>query len=174
MIANDLGLDFNRICEAVTRDYPRASSFPKPGFAAGPCLFKDTMQLASFSNNNFFLGHSAMLINEGLPNYIVSQLKKTRDLKKLKVGILGMAFKGNSDDRRESLSYKLKKICEVECKEVYCSDVYIRDAGFVPAGELIRKSDVVIIGAPHDEYRKLNIPKGKLLDVWGIRGGKGK
>lgn len=167
MIARDHGLDFFRIYSAVTKDYPRARSFPKPGFTAGPCLFKDTMQIAAFNDNGFFLGHSAMLVNEGLPNYVVSMLKKTNDLKKKTVGILGMAFKGGSDDKRESLAYKLKKICEVECKKVYCSDVYIREDGFVSAGELIRKSDIVIIGAPHGEYKKLTIPASKLVDVWG-------
>jgi UDP-N-acetyl-D-mannosaminuronic acid dehydrogenase len=168
MTARDHGLDFYRIYDAVTRDYPRAKSMPKPGFTAGPCLFKDTMQIASFNNNSFFLGHSAMLINEGLPNYVVSLIKKSYDVRNMKVGILGMAFKGDSDDKRESLSYKLKKICEVEFKKVYCSDVYIKEEGFVTAPELIKKSDLVIIGTPHREYLKLNIPKNKLMDIWGF------
>jgi len=173
MIANDYNLDFFRIYNAVTQDYPRAKSFPKPGFAAGPCLFKDTMQLASFNKNTFFLGHSAMLVNEGLPNYIVDRIKKLYDLNKLKIGILGMAFKKNSDDKRESLAYKLKNICEVECKKVYCSDVYIKDSRFVPASELIKKSDLIIIAAPHNEYLKLKIPAKKLIDVWGLyQGGR--
>jgi UDP-N-acetyl-D-mannosaminuronic acid dehydrogenase len=167
MIALDHGLDFNRIYNAVKKDYPRARSFPKPGFTAGPCLFKDTMQIAAFNDNSFFLGHSAMLVNEGLPNYVVNSLKKTRKLRELKIGILGMAFKGDSDDKRESLAYKLKKICEVECKNVYCSDVYIKDEGFIPAKELIKKCDLVIIGAPHKEYLRLEIPKNKLVDIWG-------
>ncbi len=170
MIAKDYDLDFYRIYDAATKDYPRAKSFPKAGFAAGPCLFKDTMQLASFNNNNFFLGHSAMLVNEGLPNYLVNLIKKNFKLSGSKIGILGMAFKGGSDDKRESLAYKLKKICEVECKKVYCSDVHIKEKGFVPAEELVKKSDVVIIGCPHDEYRKLKIPARKLIDVWGYYG----
>ncbi len=40
-------------------DYPRAADMPGPGFAAGPCLLKDTMQLAAFNNNNFTLGHAS-------------------------------------------------------------------------------------------------------------------
>ncbi len=166
MIANDYGLDFYEIYKAMTRNYPRASSLPRPGFTAGPCLFKDTMQLAAFNNYNFYLGHTAMLINEGLPNYIVSSLKKKYDLSKKTVGILGMAFKANCDDKRESLSYKLKKICEMEVKRVYCSDVYIKEEGFVGAKELIQKSDLVIIGAPHKEYKNLKVPKNKLVDIW--------
>ena len=76
MIATDYGVDFYRIYDALTRDYPRMAGLPKSGFAAGPCLFKDTMQLAAANNNNFSLGHSAMLINEGLPNFLVRHIKQ--------------------------------------------------------------------------------------------------
>ena len=71
MIAADQGLDFYRIYDAMTRDYPRMAGLPRSGFAAGPSLFKDTMQLAAAANNSFALGHAAMLINEGMPNFIV-------------------------------------------------------------------------------------------------------
>ena len=166
MIAQEYGADFFKIYNAMTKNYPRTKNFPKPGFAAGPCLFKDTMQISAFTNNRFFLGHSAMLVNEGLPDFIIEQLKKKFDLSVKKIGILGMAFKAESDDKRESLSYKLKKIAEVEAKEVYCSDEYIKEAGFLPAEELIRRSDIVIIGAPHKRYKTLKFGKKVLVDVW--------
>ena len=76
-MANDHGLDFDRIRKALAYDYPRAADMPGAGFAAGPCLFKDTMQLAAFTDNSFQLGHAAMLVNEGLPLYLVSQLEQT-------------------------------------------------------------------------------------------------
>ena len=63
MMANDQGLDFERIREGLADGYPRASDMPGAGFAAGPCLLKDTMQLAAFNNNNFTLGHASMMIN---------------------------------------------------------------------------------------------------------------
>src|SRR6202050_2953858 len=65
MMANDRGLDFERIRQGLTLDYPRAADMPGAWFAAGPCLFKDTLQLAAYNNNNFALGHMAMSINEG-------------------------------------------------------------------------------------------------------------
>ena len=77
MIATDHGVDFYRIYDALTRDYPRMAGLPKSGFAAGPCLFKDTMQLAAANNNNFALGQAAMLINEGLPNFVVRHDSKS-------------------------------------------------------------------------------------------------
>src|SRR5450759_696266 len=110
VMANDHGLDYDVIRQAVALDYPRAADMPGAGFAAGPCLLKDTMQLAAFTDNTFVLGHSAMLVNEGLPLYLVSRLKAKYDLAHCTVGILGMAFKGGSDDIRSSLSYKLKRI----------------------------------------------------------------
>ena len=74
MMANDFGLDFERIRQAVIEDYPRAADLPGAGFAAGPCLLKDTMQLAAFNNNNFALGHASMQVNEGLALYLCSRL----------------------------------------------------------------------------------------------------
>jgi UDP-N-acetyl-D-mannosaminuronic acid dehydrogenase len=171
MIANDHGADYYRIHHAMTSNYERARDLPKPGFAAGPCLFKDAMQLAAFNNGGFYLGHSAMLVNEGLPNYVVNMLKRKHDLREQTVGILGMAFKANIDDKRESLSYKLKKILLFEAKEVLCSDLHVRDPDFVSADELLRRCDVIIIGAPHREYRTLQIPAGKVfVDVWNMNG----
>ena len=61
-MANDAGLDFERIRQAVTTDYPRAADLPKPGFAAGPCLLKDTVQLAESCGSNFVLGYAAMMV----------------------------------------------------------------------------------------------------------------
>jgi UDP-N-acetyl-D-mannosaminuronic acid dehydrogenase len=171
MIATDYGLDFYRIHDALTRDYPRMAGLPKSGFAAGPCLFKDTMQLAAASNNTFSLGHSAMLINEGLPNFLVRHAKQRFPLDQFTTGILGMAFKAESDDPRESLSYKLRKVLQYESKECFCTDPYITDPGFLPLDEVVRRADLLFIGAPHRVYRDVTIPPGKpVIDIWNLRG----
>jgi UDP-N-acetyl-D-mannosaminuronic acid dehydrogenase len=169
MMANDFGLDFERIRHAITHDYPRAQDMPGPGFAAGPCLFKDTMQLAAFNNNNFVLGHSAMLINEGLPLYLVSKLEARYDLPTMTVGILGMAFKGGSDDPRESLAYKLRKILMLKSKETLCSDPYVLDDRFVTTEEILERADLIVIAAPHADYRNL-VTDTPVADIWGITG----
>lgn len=167
MMANDYGLDYSRIRHAITFDYPRAADVPMPGFAAGPCLLKDTMQLAAFNQNNFVLGHAAMLINEGLPNYLVSRVEDRFDLNEMTVGVLGMAFKAGSDDSRESLAYKLRKILTLKAKAVLCTDPHIADERFVPLDEVLAKADILIIAAPHAEYASLetDLP---LIDMWGL------
>jgi UDP-N-acetyl-D-mannosaminuronic acid dehydrogenase len=169
MLATDHGLDYRRILHAMKHQYPRTAGLPGPGFAAGPCLFKDTMQLASFGDNQFFLGHSAMLINEGMPKYLVNHLKKAHSpLHQKTVGILGMAFKANSDDIRESLSYKLKKILQVEAREVLTTDPHVlKDPSLKSLEDVIRKSDVLVMGVPHAEYRNLNTQGKPLFNIWG-------
>jgi UDP-N-acetyl-D-mannosaminuronic acid dehydrogenase len=168
VLAESYGLDFHRIHQAVTCDYPRMRSFARAGFAAGPCLLKDTLQLSAFSGNSFFMGHAAMLINEGLPNFLVNQLRG-RDLPNRRIAILGMAFKADSDDYRESLSYKLRHLLEVEAREVLCSDPYVQDATLVPLEFALARADTVILGAPHTVYRDLVIPPEKhVVDIWGL------
>ncbi len=170
MMANDFGLDFERIRHAITFDYPRAQDMPGPGFAAGPCLFKDTMQLAAFNDNKFVLGHSAMLVNEGLPLYVVSKMAERFDVGNLTIGILGMAFKGESDDTRSSLSYKLKRILRFKAANVLCADPYVRtDPELVDEAELLERADVIIIGAPHRRYKTLQATQ-PVIDIWNITG----
>ncbi len=168
VLAETYGLDFYRIHDAVTRDYPRMRGFARAGFAAGPCLLKDTLQLAAFTGNNFFMGHAAMLINEGLPNFIVSQLR-SQDLANRCVAILGMAFKAESDDFRDSLSYKLRKLLEVEAREVLCTDPFVKDPTFVALEEAVQKAEVIILGAPHAVYHSLSFAPDKIIiDVWNF------
>jgi UDP-N-acetyl-D-mannosaminuronic acid dehydrogenase len=169
MMANDFGLDFARIRHAVSYDYPRAADLPMPGFAAGPCLLKDTMQLAAFNRNNFVLGHSAMLINEGLPLYLVSRLEDRFDLGELSVGILGMAFKGGSDDSRDSLAYKLRKILTLKARETLCTDPYVKDDRFLSLDDVLKRADLLVIASPHQDYRTLDTEK-PVIDMWGLTG----
>lgn len=169
MMANDAGISFENIRDAIRFEYPRANDLPSAGFAAGPCLFKDTMQLATYSGNNFALGQAAMLVNEGQPGYIVEKLRQQYDLKDLVIGILGMAFKGESDDVRSSLAYKLKRNLNFYCKEVLTSDPYVKtDPNLLPLEKVIASSDLLIIGAPHKHYLELKSEK-RIIDIWNLR-----
>lgn len=166
MMVEDKGLDFYKIYNAMSEDYPRAKNYCRPGLAAGPCLFKDTMQLSAFYRNQFFLGQSAMLVNEGLPNFLVGQLeKKLGSLKNKKVAILGMTFKANNDDIRESLSFKIKKELEFKLAEVLPSDPYLKDS--YKLEDVLSDCDALILGVPHKEYLDLKIDK-PYVDCWNI------
>ncbi|HEV2759130.1 MAG TPA: nucleotide sugar dehydrogenase [Acidimicrobiales bacterium] len=170
MIANDYGLDFERIRGAMAHDYPRASDLPGAGFAAGPCLLKDTMQLAAFNNNNFTLGHAAMMVNEGLPLYVVHRLEQRFDLPAMTVGILGMGFKAESDDARDSLSYKLKRILRFKAAGVLTTDPHVTsDPDLLALDEVLERADVLVIGAPHQAYAGLK-PRQPVIDIWDLYG----
>jgi len=169
MIANNYGLDYERIRQGLTEGYARAEDLPGAGFTAGPCLFKDTMQLAAFNDNNFTLGHAAMTVNEGLPLYVVSRIERKMELNGKTVGILGMAFKGESDDIRSSLSYKLKRILRYRSKAVLTSDPFVTvDPELVPIEQVLAESDLIVIGAPHLEYAAVEA-RQPVIDIWNLR-----
>ncbi|TME02573.1 MAG: nucleotide sugar dehydrogenase [Chloroflexi bacterium] len=169
-IAHRSGVDYNSVLDAIRRDYPRAADLPGPGFAAGPCLLKDTMQLSAFTPDHFPMGQAAMQINEGMPNYIVDTLNSRHALAGRTLGILGMAFKGDSDDPRASLSYKVRKLAAFKGARVLCTDPYVPDSSFVSLDEVLKGSDVLVIGAPHRAYRGLELNGREVVDIWGITG----
>ena len=151
----------------MTYKYKRGN-IPSPGLTAGPCLFKDTMQLYSFAKNDFSLGIDAMTTNEGIVNYIVDKIMKGNDISKKTIGILGMAFKAESDDNRSSLSYKLKKLLQINSKKVLTTDPYVNnDNDIINLEEVIKKSDILILATPHKIYKKIKTHK-KIIDIWDL------
>jgi UDP-N-acetyl-D-mannosaminuronic acid dehydrogenase len=169
LIAKSAGLDYQRILKAMKYNYPRAKNIPKPGYSAGPCLMKDTMQLTAFARNEFTLGNAAMLVNEGLPLHIVSDLRHRYDLRKMTVGLLGMAFKSEIDDIRASLSYKFKKVLNGYAHEVLTTDPFVTtDPELLPLDEVIARSDVLILCTPHNSYKTADLKGKPVVDVWGM------
>jgi UDP-N-acetyl-D-mannosaminuronic acid dehydrogenase len=172
MIADQAGVDYTNVLRAIRQDYPRAADLPGPGFAAGPCLFKDTMQLSAFTSDHFPMGQAAMQVNEGLPAYIVSALERRYGgLDGKTIGILGMAFKAESDDTRASLSYKLRKLLAWSGARVLCTDPFVADDRLRPLEEVLAESEILVLGAPHMAYRNLNVGGKDVVDVWNVLGG---
>ncbi|ORW91918.1 nucleotide sugar dehydrogenase [Mycobacterium sp. IEC1808] len=167
LLSREAGLDFGRVHHAATYQNGRVDSLPTAGLAAGPCLLKDTMQLAAFSNNNFMLGHAAMLINEGQPQFIVNMLKRRVDLRDKTVGLLGMTFKADCDDTRDSLSFKLRHLLMLEAKKVMLHDPFLDGPDYYALDAVLGRADVIVVGVPHSIYRGLKIPRDKIVeDVW--------
>lgn len=169
MIATDLGLDYERIRIGLLRGYPRAAGLAPAGFTAGPCLLKDTAGLAR-ATSGFGLGQAAIAVNEGLPAYLADRLAKRYDLAPMTVGVLGMAFKGGSDDIRASLSYPLAQALRRQARRVLCTDPLVTsDPDLVPLPVVLAEADLLVIAAPHEEYRRLR-PEQPVADIWNVLG----
>jgi UDP-N-acetyl-D-mannosaminuronic acid dehydrogenase len=170
-VAHEAGVDYNQVLDAIRRNYPRAADLPGPGFAAGPCLLKDTMQLAAFTTDHFPMGQTAMQVNEGLPAYVVSAMERRYgSLRGRTVGILGTAFKGESDDMRSSLSYKLRKLLAWTGARVVMTDPYVPDERLIPLEDVLEQAEILVLGAPHRAYRELEVGGRDVVDVWGVTG----
>lgn len=171
MLTNDAGVDYDEVRRVMTEGYERAAGFPKAGLAAGPCLLKDTQQLLAFGQNNFHIGNSAILVNEGLALYLIEAASKLMKLENATVGILGMAFKANNDDIRASLSYRVRKMLQMRASKVLSSDPFVKnDSTLITVEELIENSDIIIICTPHDIYKNLDFKDKLIVDVWNTQG----
>ena len=169
LIAKSAGLDYGKILQGMKHNYPRAKGIPTPGFAAGPCLVKDTMQLLAFARNEFALGNAAIMVNEGLPLHIIGDLRREYDLGKMTVGLLGMAFKAESDDPRASLSYKLKNALTNHARTVLTTDPLVTsDPNLLPLDEVIERSDLLIVCTPHRCYKDADLKGKPVVDIWGL------
>ncbi len=160
-------INWENVWHALKYKYPRADALPKPGFAAGPCLVKDTQQLDYYYDGNFKLGKSVLEINENFPDFLISKLMEKIDISDKTIGILGMTFKGDIDDFRDSLSFRLKRILESKAGQVLCSDTQLQKSYFVSTENLIEQSDIIIIASPHNEYKKI-ITNKPVIDIWRI------
>ena len=170
-ICVDQEINWEHVWYSMKEDYPRAKDLPFPGFAAGPCLVKDTMQLEYFARDSFQLGNISIKANEEMPDFIVDFLQAKYDLRNMTIGILGMTFKAGVDDFRSSLSFRLEKELNRVAKKVLCSDEMLQKEGFVSSEEIISKADLVIIATPHLNYAKLVIT-APLVDIWRINSSK--
>ena len=169
MIAKSAGADYQAIMKAMKHNYPRAKSFPGPGFSAGPCLFKDTMQLAAYARNQFGLGHAAVQVNEGLVLQLVDDLRRAYDISGMTIGLLGMAFKAEIDDTRASLSYKLKRTLQMTARNVLTTDPFVTtDPAILPLDHVVENSDILILCTPHAAYKDADLKGKPVVDVWGF------
>jgi UDP-N-acetyl-D-mannosaminuronic acid dehydrogenase len=169
MLAHAAGVDYNRVLDGLQSDYPRAKGIPRAGFTAGPCLVKDTMQLAAFSRNQFPLGNAAMLVNEGLILYLVDELRQSYPVGEMVIGLLGMAFKADCDDTRSSLSYKLKKLLKLQAADVLTADPLVKtDPEILPVETVVENSDLLILCTPHSVFRDIDTRDKPVVDIWGV------
>ena len=166
-LCDQLKVDFKKIRNYMIDGYLRSSEIPTAGFTAGPCLLKDTMQVSHFFKKKFLLGESAIKINQNIPNFIFSHLKKNFNLNNKVIGVLGLTFKADTDDIRDSLSIELIKILKKNKIKFFQSDEYYKSEKNITCNDLIKKSDIIIIGVPHKKYKKIKILRKKvIINMW--------
>ena len=168
LICGTFGANACRVIDACNKDYPRLK-LPVPGpNVGGPCLYKDGWYLIERIPFNEMIS-SAFRINEGMTMQILQNIE--RRMPAGKVAILGMAFKANCDDTRNSLSFKIRRQLEFKGYETVSVDPNI--PGTDPI-EAIRGCGAVVLMSPHKEFKDLNQLLAKVankdcwfVDLWG-------
>lgn len=164
------GVDGTEVIKVANHNYDRCN-IPIPGFAGGPCLSKDSTFLA---NNTAFASivSAAWKLNESIPTHIVNNLKEIMgNLFDKNIAVLGIAFKGGSDDLRNSPSVKLVDILETTGAEIHIHDPHVKDTQTID--EVLKCPEIVIIATNHKEFveskDKIQMCDAKLIyDVWGL------
>ena len=150
MDCEQYGANVFEVIELINRDYPRGG-IASPGLTAGTCLRKDFAFSEERSNAPGML-LAVSRVNESVPLFLVEGMKRRLgSLNGRKVAVLGLAFKGNTDDERDSLSHKLIRLLEREL-----ADVEVHDPRVVtptpPFEDAVAGADAVVVAANHDEF----------------------
>jgi UDP-N-acetyl-D-mannosaminuronic acid dehydrogenase len=158
-------LNYEKIYHAMTDNYPRNYGLPKHGFAGGPCLPKDAIQLFFSGKRYSLLAKAAYDVNEGLPNFLVMEALKKIKLKNKNVCVLGTGFKKDIDDDRGSLSIKLIKLLKLKGANVYVYDPFINNK--IELNNVLKKCKIIFLGVPHSNFKKINFKNKLLFNCWG-------
>ncbi len=139
------------VIDLINRDYPRGG-IASPGLTAGTCLRKDFAFSEERSNAPGML-LAVSRVNESVPLFLVEGMKRRLgSLNGRKIAVLGLAFKGNTDDERDSLAHKLVRLLERELADVAVHDPRVATPT-PPFEEAVVAADAVVVAANHDEFR---------------------
>ncbi|MGH2782860.1 MAG: nucleotide sugar dehydrogenase [Thermoleophilaceae bacterium] len=172
MEAEQYGANVFEVIDLINHDYPRGGMAP-PGLTAGACLRKDfTFSEERSSAPGMLLAVSR--VHETVPLFLVKGLKGRLEgsLRDRKVAVLGLTFKRDSDDVRDSLSFKLVRLLERELAHVARHDPHV-PAGSDPLETAIEGADAVVVATNHSGFGDLldRLPDGiVLVDPWNVTG----
>jgi UDP-N-acetyl-D-mannosaminuronic acid dehydrogenase len=172
MECEQYGANVFEVIDLINRDYPRGG-MARPGLTSGACLRKDfTFSEERSSAPGMLLAVSR--VHETVPLFLVKGLKSRLggSLRDLKVAVLGLTFKRDSDDARDSLSYKVVRLLERELAHVARHDPNV-PAESEPLDSALEGADAVVIATNHSEFEGLvgRLPEGTLLvDPWNVTG----
>ena len=168
--AEMFGENASNIINISNYEYPR-SNIPKPGFAGGPCLSKDGLFL---DNNTTFssIVSTAWKVNESIPQHVINKIREVEgNLFGRNVGILGISFKSNSDDLRNSPSVKLVELLKAGGSIVKIHDPFVKDT--LSLNEVLESSDIIILATNHSKFKDIkkeiqNAGPKLVYDVWSL------
>jgi UDP-N-acetyl-D-mannosaminuronic acid dehydrogenase len=172
MECEQYGANVFEVIDLINRDYPRGG-IAQPGLTSGACLRKDfTFSEERSSAPGMLLAVSR--VHETVPLFLVKGLKSRLggSLRDLKVAVLGLTFKRDSDDARDSLSYKLIRLLERELAHVARHDPNV-PAESEPLEAALDGADAVVVATNHSDFENLvaRLPEGTLLvDPWNVTG----
>jgi UDP-N-acetyl-D-mannosaminuronic acid dehydrogenase len=151
MDAEQYGANVFEVIDLINRDYPRGG-MPLPGFTAGTCLRKDFAFSEERSPAPGML-LAASRVHESVPLFVVEGLKRRMGtLSGRKVAVLGLAFKADTDDERDSLSHKLIRLLERELADVAVHDPHV-SSPTQSLGEAVLDADAIVVATNHSEFR---------------------
>lgn len=166
--AEKYGVDANEIIRIANYHYPR-SRIAVPGFVGGPCLSKDGLFL---DNNTTFssIVSTAWKLNESIPHHVVNSIRNAAgNLVNKKIAVLGLTYKADSDDLRDSPAVKLVKILESVGAKVLVHDPYVKNS--LSLSEVLKSPEVVILATNHSQFKNAASEISKsgckiVYDVW--------
>lgn len=180
VLAHNYHRDIYEIVNLVNYKYKRGG-LSLPGLTAGPCLFKDGFFLISDLPYADLISTS-WKVNESMPIFLIRLVRERMRLQNRKAVILGLAFKAEVDDIRESLSFKIRNALLRERAEVVLHDPYVKEYQNQTIEKDVYKAledaDLIFIATNHKFYQKLDIKKIKKIvkknctvcDVWNVWG----
>lgn len=168
------GIDIIEVIKgASTKPFAFLPHYPGSG-VGGHCISIDPYYLISKAKQLGF-DHKflslARKINEGMPHYTIelleTELKKiNKEIKNSKIGILGLAYKANVDDMRESPALKIIEILKGKNAETFVFDPHIKnDSDVKDVNELLEKSDYIILATDHKEFKEIDLNLFKENDI---------
>lgn len=178
VLADNYNKDIYEIVNLVNYKYKRGG-LTLPGLTGGPCLFKDGFFLISHLPFNDLITTS-WKINESVPLMLVKKLRERVRLDGKRAVILGLAFKSDIDDIRESLSFKVRKALLRERAKLTLHDPYVKEYIYQDIEKDVYKAiegaEILFIATNHKEYKNLDIHKIKkivaknciICDVWNV------
>jgi UDP-N-acetyl-D-mannosaminuronic acid dehydrogenase len=150
MDCESYGANVFDVIELINHDYPRGG-IAMPGLTAGTCLRKDFAFSEERSHAPGML-LAVSRVHEGVPLFLVEGIKRRLgSLGSRKVAVLGLTFKRDTDDERDSLSPKLIRLLERELADVAVSDPHAATPT-QPLADALRDADVVIVATNHSAF----------------------